>query len=80
MKHIIAAILALSLLSPAIAKESPLQARFDAVCKAGFVLSPKARKACETGKAPKALKSGKRFSNRSAIGVEFNTLARQIRK
>ena len=78
MKRIILAIVALSLVSPVMA--NPLQARFEAVCKAGFVLSVKATTACETGKAPKALKSGKRFSNHSAVGSEFNTLARQIRK
>ncbi len=80
MKHVVATIIALSLSVPAIANESPLQTRFEAVCKAGFVLSQKATKACEIGKAPKALKSGKRFSNRSAIGAEFNTLFRQMKK
>lgn len=77
MKHIIATIIALSLISPAIA--SPLQERFEAVCKAGFVLSPKAIEACKAKKAPKVLKSGKRFYKRG-IGEEINTLARQIKK
>lgn len=54
-----------------------LVARFTAICKANFVLSDKAKTACETNATPKPNKAQTMFRN-TGIGVEFNTLARQM--
>lgn len=76
MKTVLFTALSLALSIPALG--NPLQARFDKVCAAGFVLSPKAKTACVSRQAPKVLKSGKRFA-KPGIGEEINTLARQLK-
>lgn len=54
-----------------------LVARFQSICNANFVLSDKAKTACETNAVPKPNKAQTMFRN-TGIGVEFNTLARQM--
>ena len=68
-----------TILTITLAKAVTTDETFKAVCDGGFVLSDKATVACAKGIAPKAMKDGTRFSNRSAVGAEFNTLARQIK-
>lgn len=63
---------------PVIAEEISLDSKFTAVCQGNFVLSDKAKAACDSHTLPKALKSGKRFAA-SGIGAEFNVLYAQVK-
>ncbi len=63
---------------PVLLASPELMDRFQKICKANFVLSDKAKTACETNAAPKPNKAQTMFRN-TGIGVEFNTLARQMK-
>ena len=85
MKSIsLSAVLAVAMFANANAQDAAasasaqMQAAFEKVCKSTFVLSEKAKAACDSNSMPKTNKAGTSFRN-VGIGTEFNTLIRNMK-
>ena len=85
MKSIsLSAVLAVAMFANANAQDAAasasaqMQAAFEKVCKSSFVLSEKAKAACDGNTMPKTNKAGTSFRN-VGIGTEFNTLIRNMK-
>lgn len=78
------AVLAVSMFTSANAQDAAdaasatMQTAFEKVCKSTFVLSEKAKAACDGNTMPKTNKAGTSFRN-VGIGTEFNTLIRNMK-
>ena len=85
MKSIaLSAVLAVAMFANANAQDATasasatMQTAFEKVCKSTFVLSEKAKAACDGNTMPKTNKAGTSFRN-VGIGTEFNTLIRNMK-